>query len=287
MLSTVEIIELEKKLFTYRMKQRLNYTIFIALFLLIMGIVVYFFYNQTLKDISKKEEIIVKIENNVSIAKIEVKTLEINTSKEEPVQKLEVLIPNKSELLFLQTPMIKTNNNDKKNYTYQVAKESSYAHPVMDEEIESKVLAKKMERKPEEVFYRNIEDEIQTTMLAPPPLPKEEEKQKSKITIETKDVNSIQYLKEKFEKTHNIIFALMLAEEYYLTKNYNESNKWSLIANSIDPENEKSWIWFAKSKLKLGHKEDAIVALKAFLKNNKSKTIEGLLHQISIGEISD
>ncbi|MBV5279169.1 MAG: hypothetical protein J0647_09100 [Campylobacteraceae bacterium] len=287
MLSTVEIIELEKKLFKYRMKQKINYTIFITLFLLIMGIIGYFFYNQPLKDAPKKEEMIVKIEDNISVPKTEVATLEINISKEESAQKSEVLLPNKNEQLFLQTPTIKRNSNDKKTSTPQVSKENIYTHPLMDEEIESKVLAKRMDRKPEEIFYRNIEDEIQTTMLAPPPLPKEEEKQKSKITIETKEVNSIQYLKEKFEKTHNIIFALMLSEEYYLTKNYNESNKWSLIANSIDPENEKSWIWFAKSKLKLGHKEDAIMALKAFLKNNKSKSIEGLLHQINIGEISD
>jgi len=77
----------------------------------------------------------------------------------------------------------------------------------------------------------------------------------------------------------------MLAEEYYLNKNYNESNKWALIANNIDAGNEKSWLWFAKSKYKLGHKDDAILALKAYLKNNKSSAVESLLNQITVGEM--
>jgi predicted nucleotidyltransferase len=79
----------------------------------------------------------------------------------------------------------------------------------------------------------------------------------------------------------------MLAEEYYTNKNYSESNKWALIANHIDADNEKSWLWFAKSKVKLGQKEDAIVALKAFLKNNKSQAAQTLLNKINLGELNE
>ena len=81
-----------------------------------------------------------------------------------------------------------------------------------------------------------------------------------------------------------ITFAIMLAEEYYTNKNYSECNKWALIANNIDAENEKSWIWFAKSKVKLGQKNDAILALKTYLKSNKSQSIQSLLNQIMVGE---
>ena len=56
------------------------------------------------------------------------------------------------------------------------------------------------------------------------------------------------------------------------------------IANNIDTENEKSWILFAKSKVKLGQKNDAILALKTYLKSNKSQSIQSLLNQIMVGE---
>jgi hypothetical protein len=59
------------------------------------------------------------------------------------------------------------------------------------------------------------------------------------------------------------------------------------MANQSDPENEKSWIWFAKSKVKLGEKEDAITALKAYLKHNKSRAAQTLLNQINLGELNE
>ena len=100
-------------------------------------------------------------------------------------------------------------------------------------------------------------------------------------------MNSIEYLKEKYEKTHSIVYALMLSEEYYLTKNYQESNKWAIISNNLDAENEKSWILFAKTKVKLGRKDDAITALRAYVKNNKSQAAQALLNQLIIGEPID
>ena len=190
------------------------------------------------------------------------------------------------ETLLLQLPIISNKNNSEKKTSYvpePLEKKASFG--IQEEELENKILARKTQNINEENFYRSKEDKIDTALLPPPLL--EEPKQKGIIKIETHEVNSIQYLKEKFEKTHNIVFALMLAEEYYLTKNYNESNKWALIANNVDSENEKSWIWFAKSKLKLGHKEDAILALKAYLKNNKSKAAQSLLNQITLGEVID
>ena len=137
----------------------------------------------------------------------------------------------------------------------------------------------------ETTFYRNTDESIDTSVLAPPLL--EDIKQKGMVKIESQEINSIHYLKEKFEKTNNIIFALMLAEEYYLSKDYVQSNKWALIANQLDADNEKSWLWFAKSKVKLGQKEDAIVALKAYIKNNKSKAAQTLLNQIHLGEMNE
>ena len=282
MLSNVDIFELEKKLFRYRLKQKLHYIIFLILALGICGILFYYYNSIFLHTTLKVETPTLVVDTNLSILKSE-----NNITKEEVKEKIastEVSIEEKGQeiqTLFLQLPVIKTTNMDKKNYTPPIEKRN--IPEITEDDIENKVLMRKMKTKAEDTFYRNAEETIESTLLAPPPL--EDEKPKGRIKIETQEVNSLVYLKEKFEKTQNIIFALMLAEEYYLTKNYNESSKWALIANGIDSDNEKSWIWFAKSKVKLGQKEDASLALKAYLKNNKSKTIESLLGQIDVGEI--
>lgn len=291
MLSAVEIVELEKKVFRYRLKQRLNYILFSSL-LLTIALIAFFFYPTFSKLLIEKEK------NPLPTAQIRMESMESNlSSTAQPSNSSDVnntvkyspvpIVEQKSdETLLLQLPSVISKNNSEKKSSYlpePIDKKASFG--IQEEELENKILARKIPTNGEESFYRTKEDKIDTTLLPPPLL--EEPKQKGVIKIETHEVNSIQYLKEKFEKTHNIVFALMLAEEYYLTKNYNESNKWALIANNVDSENEKSWIWFAKSKLKLGHKEDAILALKAYLKNNKSKAAQSLLNQINLGEVID
>ncbi len=114
-----------------------------------------------------------------------------------------------------------------------------------------------------------------------------EEISKPKIKIEMQDIDSIRYLKSKYRKTHNIIFTLMLCEEFYSQKDYTASLKWSIIANDIDNQSERSWIWFAKSKFRLGKKDDAIRALKAFLRTSASNTAELLLKSIQNGSLND
>jgi len=117
-------------------------------------------------------------------------------------------------------------------------------------------------------------------------VPKEtiEIKKKPTIEIGMKDVDTITYLKQKFYSTSSIVFALMLSEEYYNEKKYKDSLKWALTANDIDSQNTKTWYWFAKSKVKLNKKEDAIRALKAYLSNNESKRLRTLLKKIELGD---
>jgi hypothetical protein len=116
---------------------------------------------------------------------------------------------------------------------------------------------------------------------------KEEKLTKPKIKIEMHDMDSVRYLKNKYERTHDIIFALMLCEEFYSQKDYVNSLRWSIIANDIDNQSERSWIWFAKSKFKLGKKDDAIKALKAFLRTNQSNAAKLLLESIENGSLND
>ncbi len=289
MLNAIEIVELEKKVFQYRLKQRLHYLVFTALLFLIALIGV-FLYPTFVAFISPNEKISITIpqpvEANVSSldSNVSFNSLETNTTvKYIPTN---ANVQKTDETLFLQLPIISKNSPEKKEQYLPEPIEKKKSFGIQEEELDNRVATRKMPGSIEdESFYRSKEEKIDTALLPPPLL--EEPKQKGVIKIETHEVNSIQYLKDKFDKTHNITFALMLAEEYYLAKNYNESNKWALIANNTDSENEKSWIWFAKSKIKLGHKEDAALALKAYLKNNKSQAAQSLLNQINVGEVID
>lgn len=290
MLSAVEIVELEKKVFRYRLKQRIHY-IFIGLMCvtLIIASFMLYPYVATYKNLESDKQPEIQTSHKSDLADNNL-TMMITPSETNNTLKYIpspiIPEPKTDDTLLLQLPSVVSKSNPEKKGSYlpePVEKKSSFG--VKEEEIENKILVRKAPNINEEDFYRSKEDKIDTALLPPPLL--EEPKQKGVIKIETHEVNSIQYLKEKFEKTHSIVFALMLAEEYYHTKNYTESNKWALIANNVDSENEKSWIWFAKSKLKLGHKEDAILALKAYLKNNKSKAAQSLLNQITVGEVID
>ena len=293
MLSASEIHELEKKVFQYRLKKTIRKsTLFIVIGFVLVGISIV--YNEMTKS-----------ETPVTVTQAQIVEEKVTTSavpqqKEEPIvsqkddtvkeisthtNNLPPQMMVKDEPLMLKSPSVNMGKDSRKN--------TNYLPPPKQEEIKyfatnkdfSDEPVKKNISKQEENFYRASEERIDTAILAPPPF--EDTKPKGVIKIETSEVNSIQYLKEKFEKTNNIIFALMLAEEFYTTKNYTESSKWALIANQLDPDSEKSWLWFAKSKLKLGQKEDAIVALKAYLKTNKSKAAQTLLNQISLGEINE
>lgn len=295
MLSASEINELEKIFFKYRLKRTIRKSaLFIVIGLILVGVAIV--YNEMTKFETSAVVTQTILEEKTTTSAIlpsvpQQKEEQIATQKDDTVKDMSPTtntIPSqvgKDEPLMLKSPSVNIGKENRKNNNYLLPPKQEEIKNFSTNKDFSDEPVKKNTSKQEETFYRTPEDKIDTAILAPPPL--EEIKPKGVIKIETHEVNSIQYLKEKFEKTNNIIFALMLAEEFYSTKNYTESSKWALIANQLDPDSEKSWIWFAKSKLKLGQKEDAIVALKAYLKTNKSKAAQTLLNQISLGEINE
>ncbi|ATB69576.1 putative transformation system protein [Sulfurospirillum diekertiae] len=293
MLSAVEIMELEKRVFKYRLKQRIHYIIISVIILLIGAIAIYSYptiihgtdTNTSLSDVQTTAETIKPLDtNSTSIQEQPLNVPDVNIGVKKYTPPI-VMNEQENQTLFLQLPTINRNKAEKKSSYIPETPEKKTNFGIQEEELDNKVLMRKMPTIDDENFYRNKEDKVDTALLPPPLL--DEPKPKGLIKIETHEVNSVQYLKDKFEKTHNITFALMLAEEYYAMKNYTECNKWALMANNVDPDSEKSWIWFAKSKVKLGHKEDAVLALQAYLKSNKSKAAQSLLNQISVGEVID
>ena len=103
---------------------------------------------------------------------------------------------------------------------------------------------------------------------------------KKNIIITSQVIKPISSIKKRFFKTNDISLALQISQKFYQEKKYKKALKWSLIANEIDTANEKTWILFAKSKVKLSKKEDAIKALEAYLKDHKSTNVKNLLDDI-------
>ena len=104
------------------------------------------------------------------------------------------------------------------------------------------------------------------------------------VLIETKEINNIDSLINRFNATRNVILAVMVAEEFYEQKDYANSLKWALTANEIDSKNEKSWIMFAKSKAKQGKSDEAIHALQVFIQHfPNSNSAKSLLDSLMNG----
>jgi hypothetical protein len=132
--------------------------------------------------------------------------------------------------------------------------------------------------------YKNINTESNKSKMKNALTKKNTPKpKKPKIIISSKKIDKIKYLKERYNESGKAIYAIMISKEYYRKKMYKESLVWAATANGIDSSNEDSWIMFAKNKVKLNQKNDAINALKAYLKVNSSKKIKILLTNITNG----
>ncbi len=111
-------------------------------------------------------------------------------------------------------------------------------------------------------------------------VPKVAKPKKKRIFISSQNVGSLSFIKKKFYATNNIAFSLLLSEKFLEKKQYKKALKWALISNEIDENSEKSWILFAKAKMKLGKKQDALNALNAYLKNSNSIQVKKVLDDI-------
>lgn len=311
MLSTSEIMELEKRLLKYRAKKYGKYFFFIILFFTI-SLCFYFFYPTALSWFQKNTSdtnTTTLVQSNMNT----VKTKENNQTllPDKAKKQEETPSPQESSIKTTNVPILEnqhvvSQDHQIKNISDTTSRKNDFLVLNMpDIKPDGKFLTPKEETvilNDDDAYSKKNDSSLlsQTAVVAPSPYlqvapnetpkleqQKEEEPVKNKVFIETQEIDSLHYLKDKFEKTHNIVFSLMLAEEYYMIKNYEESLKWALLSNDIDSSNERSWIWFAKAKNKLGQKEDAIKALKAYLQSHQSKEVKGLLNQLNSGNSYD
>ena len=101
--------------------------------------------------------------------------------------------------------------------------------------------------------------------------------------IETTSVSAYKDVAKRFHQTHDTDDSLFLAKSYYRKGNYKKAEYWALQTNKVNGNIEESWLIFAKSKVKLGRKNEAIRILTAYIKRSNSAEAKSLLHKIKKG----
>ena len=98
--------------------------------------------------------------------------------------------------------------------------------------------------------------------------------------IKVANTNAYRDVERRFRRTHNINDAIFLANMYYNKRNYKKAIYWSMQTNKLDKNIEESWLIFAKSKIKIGKKNEAIRVLRAYIKRSNSYEAKKLLKKI-------
>lgn len=285
MFNANDILGLEKQWLSYKIKQKSKSYGLVVLFLIILVFGFEFYVGDISLDAKneiianvKKEVIIQKVENNVSTTnEADTTTTETNVSTE--TNTTNIIKKNKEITIATINENPKVTKDEKFTFRLEPTSQPNEMFSTSGSLIFHVPYTKDIVHS-----AQTPKQKIDTGAVKPQ---QQEKSEKINITIDTKKIDTITYLKNKFYSTSNIVFALMLSEEYYKKSDYKESLKWSLTANDIDYKNEKTWYWFAKSKVKLNQRDDAIRALKAFLLNNESSKLQTLLHKIEAGEIDD
>ena len=98
--------------------------------------------------------------------------------------------------------------------------------------------------------------------------------------IESTSVTAYRDVEKRFLESHDIDDALSLARSYYKKADYRKAEYWALQINKLDENLEEGLLIFVRSKVKLGHKNEAISILTAYVKQSDSLEAKKLLYQI-------
>jgi len=103
--------------------------------------------------------------------------------------------------------------------------------------------------------------------------------------IETTNVSAYKDVAARFRQSHETDDSLFLAKVYYSKGNYKKAEYWALQTNKVNGNIEESWLIFVKSKVKLGHKNEAIRILREYVKRSNSPQARILLEKMTKGAL--
>ena len=99
-----------------------------------------------------------------------------------------------------------------------------------------------------------------------------------------RDSQSLKDVAKRFRLGHDTDDSLFLAKSYYKRKNYKKAEYWALQTNKINNNIEDSWLIFVKSKVKQGHRNEAIRILNNYINRTRSVEAKVLLEKIKTGK---
>jgi hypothetical protein len=269
-----KIEELEKKWFNYKLKKIVSPFLSLGVVTMIMG-TGYYFYDMNPKKLTNV--LGVSIEVNSTNVSTKVKMIENPIVVKPMVKPMNI---EKPIVKLIETPIV----------------ELLPIIPVIDMEKEERISAvrstsvkkynavktEKLVRAKKNSYLTSKElvsiSKVETKVSSAP-------RKTKKMNFKSTSVNYIETIKAKFAKSNNSREALLLAKFYYENKNYKASEKWSLSANKLNNDLEESWLLFAKSKVKLGKKREALTVLVSYYKKSHSIKAKRLIGQIKAGRI--
>ncbi|BAF72623.1 CDC27 family protein [Sulfurovum sp. NBC37-1] len=90
---------------------------------------------------------------------------------------------------------------------------------------------------------------------------------------------------KRFRETQDTDDSLFLAKAYYNQGQYKKAEYWALQTNNVNSGIEESILIFAKAKVKLGRKNEAIRVLSKYIKQTDSAKAKVLLEKIKKGKL--
>ena len=269
-----KISELENKWFRYKVKKIIIPAIKVSsLYLLAVG--AYYVYDKELIfDISNKSTYLtnvlgVSVENNASTKD---NMLVTSTVPVPPV--IKPTIVEKVEVVSLAPiiPIIDREKEERIKHTKKV---------YVPKKISQKTANKTIKAKPNTYLTSNELSSIKKVKR----VEEVQVRKTKKINFNMSSSNYIETMKNKFKKSKNPREALLLSKAFYADGKYDEAEKWALSANKLDSKLDESWLLFAKSKAKLGKKNEAIKILVSYYKKSHSSSAKQLIGKIKTGQI--
>ena len=266
-----KVKELENRWFNYKVKQMIMPTIKVSsLYLLMVGF--YYMYDKNADMVLsplKTNVLGVSMDVNDSVVEKRLLVTKTISKPEEAQKKQDITIAEKEKIVL--SPIIPVIDMEKEERISETVKK--YKTPKAKHTVKAKknsyLTAKELAviRKPKKIV------EV---------LPARKTK---KIHFTSTSTNYVEQMKQKFSKSNSPRDALLLAKTYYKNAQYGESEQWALSANKLDNSLEDSWLFFAKSKAKLGKKKEALTILVSYYKKSHSVKAKRLIGQIKTGKI--
>ncbi len=300
----LEIDKLEREWLRYRLK-RIKPWIFLSITLLLTVATAVWVtksgYNSTLKGGgNEKVKIAVQTAATATDASSNVESVSATVEKES-VTKSEKVVERKPKEAVSQTAPQEKETTKEQMRSAEAGEPGVILNP--DTGFMESLSAPKKERRPQKV-YRAVETAREETVSSSTiDRPKSSTVEKSADTetevkkknsentggsglqiLSTKTNNTLQLLIKRFNRNNDPKLASYIAQSYYKKGDYKEAVKWSVAANSLDPSGEESWLIFARAKVKLGKRDEAVKALRVYLNQYSSRKVRSYLRRLESKE---